>query len=84
MLVASAALEKSTIRVRDPARIDRILDLLGAVWRAHPDQRLGQLLLNFGYPWLDRPNDATRPEDDQLEDALLAHLRLLEEMDVQG
>jgi len=27
---------------RDPARIDDVLQLLGRIWRQHPDQRLGQ------------------------------------------
>jgi hypothetical protein len=31
--------------VRDPARIDRILDRLRTVWKAQPDMRLGQLLV---------------------------------------
>lgn len=32
--------------MRDPARIDRILDLVRELWMASPDQRFGQLLLN--------------------------------------
>lgn len=32
--------------MRDPARIDEILELLGKVWRAEPDLRLGQLIYN--------------------------------------
>lgn len=31
---------------RDPERIAPLLDLLGAVWREHPDWQLGQLLGN--------------------------------------
>ena len=33
--------------MRDPNRIQPILDDLGNVWRAHPDMRLGQLLVNL-------------------------------------
>lgn len=33
--------------MRDPARIDRILKLLEQRWKEAPDQRLGQLVLNF-------------------------------------
>ena len=33
--------------MRDPARIDRICDLLRAYWHAHPDLRLGQIVGNF-------------------------------------
>ena len=32
---------------RDPDRIPRILLDLGALWRANPDQRLGQLIVNL-------------------------------------
>jgi len=30
--------------MRDPARIDRLLELIRARWKASPDLRLGQLL----------------------------------------
>jgi hypothetical protein len=62
---------------RDLARIAVVLGLLEEVWRAHPDQRLGQLLLNYGYPQVRRPNPIDRPEDDLLGQALSDHLRLL-------
>ncbi len=32
--------------MRDPARIDRIVELLRETWKASPDMRLGQLLVN--------------------------------------
>lgn len=32
---------------RDPARIDQILAAIGEVWHAHPDMRLGQVLVNL-------------------------------------
>ncbi|HET9893200.1 MAG TPA: hypothetical protein VFQ42_22170 [Mycobacterium sp.] len=31
---------------RDPARIDRMCDLLRQLWHKHPDQRMGQLVAN--------------------------------------
>ena len=63
MLVASDREES----VRDPARIDRILQAIGAVWRAHPDQRLGQELHNYGgFP----AADPYGVEDDDTEAAL--------------
>lgn len=34
--------------MRDPARIPAILDRLRKVWEAHPDLRLGQLVVNAG------------------------------------
>lgn len=33
--------------MRDPARIDRIIELLRKRWHASPDQRLGQLIANL-------------------------------------
>lgn len=33
--------------MRDPGRIDRVLAALGALWRDHPEQRLGQMILNL-------------------------------------
>lgn len=32
--------------MRDPNRIDNILQQVGEVWKQNPDLRLGQLLLN--------------------------------------
>lgn len=32
--------------MRDPNRIDRILEAVKAIWKKHPDMRLGQLLCN--------------------------------------
>ncbi|MBM4137342.1 MAG: hypothetical protein FJ241_11000 [Nitrospira sp.] len=52
--------------MRDPKRIFRIMKLISKIWKANPDLRLSQLLLNairedmFTY-WL---------EDDNLENAL--------------
>ncbi len=33
--------------MRDPARIDRLIEKLRATWHAHPDQRLGQIVDNL-------------------------------------
>ena len=32
--------------MRDPGRIDKILDDIKSIWKKHPDMRLGQLLCN--------------------------------------
>lgn len=52
--------------MRDPNRIDRILKLLGKVWKEVPDWRLGQLVSNLV------GNDAYifYVEDDKLEEKL--------------
>lgn len=34
--------------MRDPNRINMILELIKAIWIRNPDWRLGQLLSNFG------------------------------------
>jgi len=33
--------------MRDPKRIDEVLQRLGELWRQHPDMRLGQLVANL-------------------------------------
>lgn len=35
------------LKPRDPKRIDEVLALVGMVWKANPDLRLGQLLLSL-------------------------------------
>ena len=63
---------------RDPARIDEMLDLLGKLWRRHPDLRLGQLVF-----WLVNPSTATcsgcseifNREDDELKEAVLKKMK---------
>ncbi len=52
--------------MRDPARIDRILELVEKVWRAHPDLRLTQLIMNV----LNMNSDPYYVEDDKLESVL--------------
>jgi uncharacterized protein YihD (DUF1040 family) len=40
--------------MRDPARIDRMIELLREAWHKEPDQRLGQLVTNLSNstaPW---------------------------------
>ena len=52
--------------MRDPARIDRMLEKLRVLWTAHPDQRLGQLVVNLG-----PPNQPTfYVEDDAMENRM--------------
>lgn len=46
--------------MRDPRRIDDVLEALGRYWRARPDLRLCQIIGNFA-------NDTARAADDQLE-----------------
>lgn len=55
--------------MRDPQRIDRIVEQLRTVWKRAPELRLGQMLLNVaGEPKL------YYIEDQQLIDLLTRHL----------
>jgi uncharacterized protein YihD (DUF1040 family) len=59
--------------MRDPNRIDHILNLLKQMWKQVPDWRLGQLLINLTY----RNEDLYYLEDDKLEERLEAWLRIV-------
>ena len=63
--------------MRDPKRIDRILDLVRQVWTEVPDWRLCQLLINSARSsgWEER--SVFYYDDDDLEEALE---RLLEDI----
>ncbi len=52
--------------MRDPARIDQILEILRTVWTQHPDMRLGQLVVNAVRP------STPCPEVFSIEDTVLA------------
>lgn len=55
--------------MRDPARIDRILEAIRLKWKASPDLRLGQLLINAAPRF---EHAGYHVEDDELEAALAA------------
>lgn len=55
--------------MRDPARIDRIIEKLRGVWKAQPDLRLGQLLVNAIRPSQPCPQ-VFFPEDTIIESGL--------------
>lgn len=41
--------------MRDPERIDAVIEALRTYWRAHPDERLGQIVMNaFRLEWAER------------------------------
>jgi len=56
--------------MRDPSRIDELVELLRRAWRRVPDQRLGQLLVNVARPTRPAP-EIFHLEDTQLRRALL-------------
>lgn len=57
--------------MRDPERIDRIIDLLREHWHNYPQYRLGQLVSNLLGPG---PQDVFFPEDDVWEEKLIREL----------
>jgi len=66
--------------MRDPKRIDRLLQQLETAWHAFPDMRLGQLLLNVTRPA--STSDLWNLEDDQLEQLFDSFTKL--KVDPQG
>jgi uncharacterized protein YihD (DUF1040 family) len=59
--------------MRDPQRIDRILNLIAVIWRREPDLRLGQLLVNIaGFD-----KDPYYYEDDITEEKLKTFLETI-------
>jgi hypothetical protein len=55
--------------MRDPARIEAMLTLLGQVWRNSPDLRLGQLVVCAAHPKQPCP-EVFYIEDDRLAEGL--------------
>lgn len=62
----------SIMDARDPERIQPMLDLLEAVWREHPDWRLGQLVCNVASAAGGRRLDPFTVEDRTMAAGLLA------------
>jgi hypothetical protein len=57
-------------KMRDPKRIDKILEMLGTLWKEHPDQRFFQLCVNFTPLVYYKTQDPWFYEDDELFKAL--------------
>jgi uncharacterized protein YihD (DUF1040 family) len=56
--------------MRDPARIDKMLNLLREAWHKNPDLRLAQLVVNVIKPSVPCPQ-VFYQEDDVIEDGLV-------------
>ena len=52
--------------MRDPQRIDRVINLVKTLWKQSPDLRLCQLISNLGFR-VCQNNDVFHVEDDALE-----------------
>jgi hypothetical protein len=50
--------EKEIIRMREPERIDRILDLMKQIWMLQPDSRFMQMMSNISWNYSAANNDA--------------------------
>lgn len=59
--------------VRDPNRIDELLERLKTVWKKQPDLRLGQIIINAGRFTLGL-DDVFYVEDEQLVKAIESEL----------
>mgnify|MGYP000545151126 CR=1 FL=1 len=59
--------------MRDPARIDEVLELLHEVWALEPDLRLGQLIYNAARIREPGLNDVFSIEDISLHRGLLCY-----------
>lgn len=55
--------------MRDPERIDEMVDLVHALWDKYPEWRLAQLVLN-AHAAASAPDDSYSVEDDVLERGL--------------
>ncbi len=65
--------------MRDPKRIDRILDLLNRYWKRNPDLRLGQIIGNFTPRTSNlAPGSSYSVEDDVIEKELSFFVGYLE------
>jgi hypothetical protein len=60
--------------MRDPARIDEVLELLRVVWTLEPDLRLGQLVYNAARIRDPALHDVFSIEDSSLQEGLVRYL----------
>ena len=59
--------------MRDPKRINRIIERIRGIWITQPDIRLTQLIMNA----LNMNSDPYYVEDDKLEKALIEYQKML-------
>ena len=64
-----AAYSDRVLFMRDPTRIDPIVELVATLWKKHPDWRLSQLVIN-AHAVTHEPGDAYFADDDVLERGL--------------
>lgn len=64
--------------MRDPSRIDNVLELLREVWTLEPDLRLGQLIYNAARIREPSLNDVFSIEDNSLSKGLVCYLEQIQ------
>lgn len=70
--------------MRDPARIEEMLNLVRKIWEHEPDLRLGQLVDNATALQEPLIRDVFSIEDDSLQKGLVRFLELIEEHPKEG
>ena len=65
----------AALKPRDPKRIPEILDALKTIWEKSPDQRLGQLLLNYVFHDADYRDKTSIEMFDQEDNITLENLK---------
>jgi uncharacterized protein YihD (DUF1040 family) len=65
-------------KMRDPARIDEVLELLREVWTLEPDLRLGQLIYNAARIREPGLSDVFSIEDSSLYKGLVLYLEQIQ------
>lgn len=64
--------------MRDPDRIDEMIELLGEIWRLQPDLRLGQLIFNAARIRNPDIDDVFSIEDGDLRKGLVRYLEAID------
>lgn len=64
--------------MRDIKRIDRILEKIGIIWKEHPDERFGQMLINMGL--ISDDFDTWNVEDDVIEESLETNIKVIKKL----
>jgi hypothetical protein len=70
--------------MRDPARIDEMLELLREIWLLEPDLRLGQLVFNAARIREPQLSDLFSIEDGALRKGLVRYLELIKQKGPTG
>lgn len=67
--------------MRDPERIDEMLDLIREVWQSNPDLRFGQLIVNAARMREPATENIFYIEDGSLAKGLIRYLELVKSKD---